>query len=165
MNQRLYRSRTEVVWTGVAGGVAEWLRMDPSLVRILWVILTPLSGGLALLVYLAMWIVVPLAPYEIPPSAPSTGTAAAPPPAEGTPEPGAVPPPAAVGATPPPPQSPPPARREPSNAGVIIGGGLILLGALFLAREFIPEFRWDFIWPTALILLGAALLLGASRNR
>lgn len=62
MNQRLYRSRTEVVWTGVAGGVAEWLRMDPSLVRIAWVILTPLTGGLALLVYLVMWIVVPVAP-------------------------------------------------------------------------------------------------------
>ena len=44
---------------GVAGGVAEHLDADPSLIRIVWAVLIFLTGGLALLVYIVMAIVVP----------------------------------------------------------------------------------------------------------
>ena len=44
---------------GVAGGLAAFLNIDPSLVRILWVVLIPLTGGLILLLYLAMALIVP----------------------------------------------------------------------------------------------------------
>ncbi|HET9766658.1 MAG TPA: PspC domain-containing protein, partial [Thermoanaerobaculia bacterium] len=37
----LYRSRKNRVIAGVCGGVAEWLGWSPTLVRVLWVILTP----------------------------------------------------------------------------------------------------------------------------
>ncbi|HEX9829774.1 MAG TPA: PspC domain-containing protein, partial [Bacteroidota bacterium] len=38
--KRLYRSRTNKVIAGVCGGVAEYLDMDPTLVRIVWVLFT-----------------------------------------------------------------------------------------------------------------------------
>ena len=66
MNDRLYRSRTDRVISGVAGGLADRLALDPSLVRVLWVVLAVASGGLFALVYLVMMIVVPEAPYDLP---------------------------------------------------------------------------------------------------
>lgn len=62
MNERLYRSRDERMIAGVAGGVAERFDVDPSLVRVLWVVLVFLSGGIFLLLYIAMAVLVPEAP-------------------------------------------------------------------------------------------------------
>ncbi len=62
MTDRLYRSPTDRVIAGVAGGLAVWLKIDPSLVRIAWMFLAIFSGGIFLIVYLVMMIVVPLAP-------------------------------------------------------------------------------------------------------
>src|SRR6478609_8673851 len=59
---RLYRSREDRVLAGVAGGVAEMVDADPSLIRVVWAVLIVLTGGLALLVYVVMAIVVPEAP-------------------------------------------------------------------------------------------------------
>jgi phage shock protein C len=59
MNRRLYRSRTDSVLGGVAGGVAEYLDVDPSIVRIVWAILAIVTGGIFLVLYIVMWIVVP----------------------------------------------------------------------------------------------------------
>ena len=61
MDRRLYRSRDVRMVAGVAGGLAAYLNIDPSLVRILWVVLIPLTGGLILLLYLAMALIVPRA--------------------------------------------------------------------------------------------------------
>jgi phage shock protein C len=62
VNDRLYRSRHERVIAGVAGGVAQRFDIDPSLVRVGWVILALLTGGVFLLLYIVMAIVVPEAP-------------------------------------------------------------------------------------------------------
>jgi phage shock protein C len=64
MNGRLYRSRDERVLAGVAGGLADYLDLDPSLVRILWVILALFSGGAFLVIYIIMAIVVPEEPWQ-----------------------------------------------------------------------------------------------------
>ncbi len=64
MNERLYRSRDDRMLAGVAGGLAERFDLDPSLVRVLWVILVFVSGGLFLLAYVAMAIVVPEEPLD-----------------------------------------------------------------------------------------------------
>ena len=74
MNDRLYRSRDERVIGGVAGGLADYLGLDPALVRVLWVVLAILSGGGFVLAYIAMLIVVPEEP-DVVMGAP-TGTAA-----------------------------------------------------------------------------------------
>lgn len=59
MNGRLYRSRDDRIIAGVAGGLAAHLNIDPSIVRILWVVLVPLTGGLIILLYLVMAAIVP----------------------------------------------------------------------------------------------------------
>ena len=59
MNDRLYRSRSDRMLAGVAGGLADHFDLDPSLVRVLWAILAIVSGGIFLLIYVVMAIVVP----------------------------------------------------------------------------------------------------------
>jgi phage shock protein C len=58
MEKRLHRSLTDKKIAGVCGGVAEYLGWDPTLVRLLWVILT-LLGGSGVLIYMVLWIVMP----------------------------------------------------------------------------------------------------------
>ena len=61
MNRRLYRCRHDRRIAGVASGVAEYFGLDVSLVRILWFI-SLFFGGFTLLLYIGMWIIVPLEP-------------------------------------------------------------------------------------------------------
>ena len=62
MDDRLYRSRSDRMIAGVAGGLAEHYELDPSLVRIGWALLILVTGGLFLLLYIVMVIVVPEEP-------------------------------------------------------------------------------------------------------
>lgn len=74
MNDRLYRTRDDRIIGGVAGGVADYFAIDPSLVRILWALLALFSGGALFLLYIVMWIVIP----EEPADRPSAGMAPSP---------------------------------------------------------------------------------------
>lgn len=58
----LRRSRGDRMVAGVCAGVAEYLRVDPTLVRIGFVVLVVISWGVALLAYLAGWLLMPEAP-------------------------------------------------------------------------------------------------------
>lgn len=55
---RLYRSSDNKVIAGVAGGLGEYLNIDPVVIRIIFVILTIFSGS-GILLYLVMWIIMP----------------------------------------------------------------------------------------------------------
>jgi len=56
----VYRSRKNRILAGVCGGMAEALEWDPSLVRILYVILSICSTAFpGILVYVILWIVLP----------------------------------------------------------------------------------------------------------
>lgn len=57
--RKLTRSRGDKFLGGVCGGVARYLNMDPTLVRVLWVVLSLVTSGAGLLVYLVMLFVVP----------------------------------------------------------------------------------------------------------
>ncbi|HWD45778.1 MAG TPA: PspC domain-containing protein, partial [Actinomycetota bacterium] len=59
--RKLYRSRTDRKLGGVCGGLAEYFNLDPTLLRVLFVVLAVL-GGSGLIIYLAMWILVPNQP-------------------------------------------------------------------------------------------------------
>ncbi len=61
--KRLYRSRKERMIAGVCGGLADYLSVDPTVVRLLFV-LALFLGGPGGLVYLILWIVVPDAPTQ-----------------------------------------------------------------------------------------------------
>jgi len=64
VNRRLYRCRENRVLAGVASGVAEFFDLDPTLVRVLWFI-SILFGGIGLVVYIGMAIIVPNEPLAI----------------------------------------------------------------------------------------------------
>ena len=57
--KRLYRSRTNRMVGGVCAGIADYLNMDPTVVRLLFLLLTFATGGTALILYIAMLFVVP----------------------------------------------------------------------------------------------------------
>ena len=80
MNRRLYRCRENRVLAGVAAGVAEFFDLDPTLVRLLW-FLSIFVGGLGILLYIGMAIIVPLEPAGVGPATegdPASGATAAP---------------------------------------------------------------------------------------
>lgn len=75
--KRLMRSRKERMIAGVCGGLAEYFHMDPTIVRVIFV-LAALVNGIGLIVYLVLWLVMPEAPVSIPvvpPAAVSADTA------------------------------------------------------------------------------------------
>ncbi len=57
MAKRLYKSSQKML-CGVCGGIAEYFNMDPTLVRLIWVVLT-LSGGAGIIAYIVCALVVP----------------------------------------------------------------------------------------------------------
>jgi len=63
-DKKLMRSEDSMI-AGVAGGLANYFDTDPTLVRILFVLLTLLGGGgLGILVYIVLWIVMP-EPFDV----------------------------------------------------------------------------------------------------
>jgi phage shock protein PspC (stress-responsive transcriptional regulator) len=58
MEKRLVRKRSDKMFFGVAAGLAEYLNIDPVLVRLVFVIMT-LAGGPGLLLYIVMAILMP----------------------------------------------------------------------------------------------------------
>jgi phage shock protein C len=153
MDRRLTRSRDAMIG-GVAAGLANWLNADPALVRIAWALLVPLTGGAALLAYIVAWIVVPEEPRR-----PVDSASASPQPAAS----------GSAGDTEPSASAPPAPSEESGRPGdrtaLYIGGGLVLIGLWFLVREYVPDFRWDLIWPLLLVGLGALILVTAGRRR
>ena len=45
--------------------------------------------------------------------------------------------------------------------GVLFGGFLVLLGAFFLVREFLPQIDFDWFWPLVLVAIGVVLIVSA----
>jgi phage shock protein C len=156
--ERLYRSRDDRMLAGVAGGLAEILDADPSLVRIVWALLAVFTGGLAILVYIVMAIVVPEAPanWSTPPGGDGSQEAPrSPAAAETTAAPGTNARDARRAAR--------RARRgmspDSSRASFVAGLALIVVGVFFLIREVVPWFDWNLWWPVGLIFLGGLFLV------
>lgn len=59
--KKLYRSRNDRMVAGICGGLSDYFGIDPAWVRLLFILLF-FAGGSALLVYLVMWVIIPLAP-------------------------------------------------------------------------------------------------------
>ena len=58
MNRKLYKSNQNKMIAGVCGGLGEFFDVDPTLIRLLWVIFA-LAAGSGLLVYIASAIIFP----------------------------------------------------------------------------------------------------------
>lgn len=164
---RLYRSRTDRMFAGVAAGVAERLEADPALVRIAWAVLVFVTGGFALLVYIIMAFVVPEGPppgvawaggpaarssnADTSPGETPTGSTGASAWAAGDWAPGAW--------------SPSPARPVGRGGTTIVFGLiLVLIGSALLLDRLIPSLDMGALWPVIIIVLGGAILVGSVRR-
>jgi phage shock protein C len=197
MNGHLYRSRDDRMLAGVAGGLAELWDADPSLVRIVWALLVVLTGGVALVVYIVMAIVVPeddgssLAGQALAWNATQSGAggggAGGGGASAGTSSGGASAAPNAAGfAGDPPPTGRPQSRADARDARraarwdaraarreargrngrtgtLVVGVLLILVGAWYLVREFLPSIDFDWFWPLVLVAVGVVVLVLAVR--
>ena len=59
MSNRLMRSTVEKRFTGVCGGIAEYYGIDPTIVRIVFVVLA-LGGGTGFVLYPLLWLIMPI---------------------------------------------------------------------------------------------------------
>lgn len=156
MERKLYRSRRERMISGVCGGIAEYFDVDPTLVRLVAVVLTLVSVGTAAIAYLVMTIVVPeeplgagegrgpaVVPPPVPPSGPQSSAQGVPPPA--APAPPGYPPMTGPQPTPP---------RRPTRGGITFGVVLVLVGLALLASQFVPGLDLWRLWPLIIVAIG-----------
>ncbi len=147
---RLSRSRVDRMLGGVCGGLGRYLGIDSNIVRLFFVLFT-LTGGFGVLLYLALWLILPVDDETI----------------EGSGQPFG---PADIGDR---------ARgmgtdlrqamhNSNPNAAKILGIGLVVVGVVYLLQSLnIPWLRWlrtDIFWPALLILAGAALVFRAVKK-
>lgn len=62
-SKRLYRNESEKMIAGVCSGLGDYMGLDPTVVRLIFILLF-IMGGQGLLVYLILWLIMPLAPKE-----------------------------------------------------------------------------------------------------
>lgn len=58
--KRLVLSQKNKMLAGVCGGIAEYFGIDPTIVRIIWLIVT-LFGGAGIIAYILCWLFIPKA--------------------------------------------------------------------------------------------------------
>ncbi len=134
--RRLYRSSEHKIIGGVCGGLGEHFDIDPTWIRLAFVILA-ITHGIGLIAYIIGWIVMPRQESVIvveksaaepgEPAEPTSGTTAK--------------------------------LNAPSKAGSLLPGIiLICIGALFLINETFWWFSFRQVWPMVLIILGGVLI-------
>jgi phage shock protein C len=132
--RRLERSRNDRVVAGVCGGLGEYFAIDAVLFRIAFVLLI-FAGGLGILAYGLGWLLLPEEPWPGDPDPGSTLDRAA----------------DALG-------------EDRRGGAVLLGGAFVGVGVLFLLDVAWPNFlSWRYVWPVALIAVGAAIILRARR--
>ena len=57
--KKLYRSLSNRMVCGVCGGIGEYFNIDPTLIRLLWVLLSMGSCGTGLLIYIIAAVIIP----------------------------------------------------------------------------------------------------------
>ena len=65
MNKRIYRSEENKVVAGVCGGLGDYFDVDPTMVRLVAVVLFLATHGFAVLAYIVGWIIVPKRPFDL----------------------------------------------------------------------------------------------------
>jgi len=134
----LYRSRRNSIIGGVAGGIAEALDIDPVIIRVIFVLLV-FAGGSGGLLYLILWIVLPLDPeYDRNfKNSQTMNNSFNEDPLKKEPDP----------------------WSKPKNDGTLIAGLiLIALGIIFLIIRFVPRIDFGDLWPVILLVAGIALI-------
>lgn len=142
-HSRLYRSTSQRVFGGVAGGIAEYFNIDPVIIRVIFV-LAAIFGGGGVIIYLVLWIAVPERPFTS--TMFNSGTQSEAKPGEGgQAESNAF-------------QQTYPASQ--SYTGSLIGGIVLIgIGALILAARVLPNVFFRDLWPFVLVVAGIILIV------
>jgi phage shock protein C len=135
--KRLHRSRSDRVFAGVCGGLAEYFGVDAVLLRIVAVALA-LSGGAGFLLYLIAWIAMPEdAPGEFGGRPPATVSA---------------------------PQDEASRARSRATAVTVAGATLVAIGALTLLDRLLPWVDASLVWPLVVVAAAVAILTSGRRR-
>lgn len=150
MENRLYRSKTDAILGGVCAGLGKFLGIDPTLVRLFFVLIS-LAGGVGVLAYLILWIVVPEENVT------QTGTPGVLT-SEGLSDRANTMRDEFVDAV----------RKPNPNAIKIIGLGLVIYGIFLIIKELnLPWLSWlssGMLWAALLIVAGVVLILKFTRK-
>ncbi len=151
MNKRLYRSNTNKMLGGVCAGLGIYLNIDPTWVRIFFVLLV-ITSGIGFPIYLVLWILMPREDRLLSQSA------------NGVPQPDEIADRAKLMGE----EIREAASQRNPNLTTFIGIGLVTLGISALL-DVLPFHWWDWfnhaiIWPGLLILAGVVLLIRAFRG-
>jgi phage shock protein C len=125
----LYRLSSSKVIAGVCAGLAKHFKMDPTIVRLIFVFLAVFALG-GVIAYIVLWIVLPEASVygEVSVSENAKTDAIT-------------------------------TEKDAKGKGqLVIGLTLISIGALLLITAFIPRFNVLDLWPVVLIVVGILLL-------
>jgi phage shock protein C len=57
--KRLYRSKKDRILGGVCAGLGEHLDVDPTVIRLIWAVVSVLSLGTGIVIYVLAWIIIP----------------------------------------------------------------------------------------------------------
>lgn len=150
MNKKLYRSNKEKMLGGVAGGLAEYFAIDPTLVRIIFVV-SLFVGGAGVIAYIILWIVVPEEPYVF--ATPSPTPENKPNEESGNASINEISQQQYYQAV----------TDQKHKRSSVMGILLIIIGLLFLLSNFIPRIHFGDLWSLILIALGIGLLLNARK--
>jgi len=133
---------------GVASGLAESAGLDPTLIRIIFVLLVLVGGG-GLILYLILWIVLPQDNPQI--STHKQKNMEEHKKEESGQGPGQ--------------KGTEPTFRKKDDGSLIAGLILITLGVIFLVIRYVPRIDFGDLWPVILIVIGIVLLRNAFVSR
>lgn len=145
----LFRSRTDSVIGGIAGGLGKFFRTDSTIFRIIFV-LVALFGGGGILLYLILWIAIPIEPAYSFNNLNNSDMENDRSKTESTD------------------QTPEQSRhfwQRKHDGNLLAGLALITLGAIFLVDRFIPHVDFEDLWPIILLVAGIALIRTSYINR
>jgi len=139
MENKLYRDEQNKTIGGVCAGLSDYFNVDVSWVRVIFLVGSTM-GGMGIMAYFILWIVVPAKKFEFKPFTDYT-----------------VPPVQVPFA---------PVKKKPSNAAIVFGAILVIIGSIFLLCEFdlIPD--WDYwkLWPVIFIAIGVMLIFTSKKK-
>lgn len=157
MAQKLYRSKSDCMVAGVASGIARYFGLDPTLVRLIWLVSIPF-GGYSVFLYLVAWVIVPPEPEGIASSTFEKGEHIRQRVVETAKDvearlKGSMENHDSVDRP-----------RSEKEQRQLLGWILVGLGLLFLSRNLFAWFSLQHFWPILLIVAGAVIVFQAVRR-
>ncbi len=64
LSKRLYRSTQDRILGGVCADLAEYFNVDPTIMRLLYIAITLITGGICIILYLILWVITPEKPQQ-----------------------------------------------------------------------------------------------------